>query len=103
MKRPHIAFEQDLIANFIASSHTAEIKTKEEKLELEEDLDEDLRAWIDSSSSGAGELETNDADYTYNYLSIPQNINSINENIDMIKEKLSGYSLHSDPLITHNN
>ena len=100
IKRPHIAFEQDLIAHFVASSHTAEINTQGEKPELKDDINEDLRAWIDSSS---GELETNDINYVYEYLMMPQNIGSIYENTNIIKRKLSGYSLYSDPIITHNN
>lgn len=55
-KRPHVAFEQDLIAFFLATSYTAEIKVRE-------GID-DYTAWIDSSN-GAGELETNDDEYAY--------------------------------------
>ena len=60
-KRPHFAFEEDLIAHFIAASHTAEIKT-EGANEPENDRDEDSRAWIDSSD-GSGEFETDSSDY----------------------------------------
>jgi hypothetical protein len=53
IKRPHIAFEEDLIAIFTAASNTAEIKTGNEEREG------DSKAWLDSSN-GNGEFETND-------------------------------------------
>ena len=102
IKRPHIAFERDLIAHFIASTHTAEIKIQGEKPEPEDGGSEDVRAWIDSSN-GAGELETTGDNYAFNYLMMSDNINSIHENVEIIRRELSGYSSYSDPILTHNN
>jgi hypothetical protein len=52
VKKPHMAFEHDVIALYVASFQTAEVTTEKGK------------AWIDASK-GKGELETNDVDYTY--------------------------------------
>jgi hypothetical protein len=98
VKRPHIAFEYDLIAIFIAASNTAEMKTGEEEAV-------DARVWIDSST-GIGELETNDPSYVYNYLKMPGNIVSIREDITSLHETLSGLSGYTTcwhPTLTHNN
>jgi hypothetical protein len=92
IKRPHIAFEYDLIALFVASSYTAEIETNEEE----------NKAWIDSSS-GLGELETNNPNYAYLYLIMPQNVNRIAEDVSEIRKRLMGYAKHLDPLFTENN
>lgn len=59
-KRPHIAFEGDLIACHLAASCTAEIKTKQGEREGKDEYG----AWIDSSN-GAGEIETDDNEYGY--------------------------------------
>ena len=63
VKRPHIAFERDLIACYLAASYTAEIKTKQG--EGEGEGKDEYKA---CSSNGAGELETNDDEYGYDYL-----------------------------------
>lgn len=62
MKRPHLAFESDVIALYLATFETASTKTKNDK----------GRAWFDASH-GVGELETNDPDYGYKYLTMPEN------------------------------
>jgi len=68
-KKPHIAFEQDLIACHLAASYTSELRTKQgEEVEY--------RAWTDSSN-GAGELETNDTEYAYDYLLMPKTVREI--------------------------
>jgi hypothetical protein len=94
VKRPHIAFEEDLIAFFTAASHTAEIKTNEAS-----------KAWVDSSN-GFGEFETDDAEYAYHYLMMPKTINKIANSIDLIL-KYSGtvirYEHSYHPLLTPNN
>jgi hypothetical protein len=69
-----------------------------EKLAPEDDVNEDFRAWIDSSN-GAGELETNGDNYAYNYLMMPDNINSIRENVEIMRRQLSGCSSYSDPFL----
>jgi hypothetical protein len=93
MKRPHIAFEEDLIALFTAASHTAEIK-----------MDEKGKAWIDSSG-GQGELETNDLDYAYLYLMLPKTIDKIANGIDLILEhsNIARYERSYRPSLTLNN
>ena len=93
IKRPHIAFEHDLIACYLAASYTAEIKTKQ---------GEQSRAWIDSSN-GAGELETNDDEYSYDYLMMPNTVREIaNMTITIIKQT-TGYERYYHPLFTVNN
>jgi predicted transcriptional regulator len=93
VKRPHLAFEGDLIAMYLATFQTAGINTEKGK----------DKAWIDASQ-GLGELETNDVDYAYKYLTMPENIFNIYEDLGTIKRKLlSGYSIHYDPILTDNN
>jgi hypothetical protein len=61
------------------------------------------KAWIDASQ-GLGELETNDIDYAYKYLTMPENIWKTHEDINTIKRKLlAGYKIHYDPILTYNN
>jgi hypothetical protein len=93
MKRPHIAFEEDLIALLAAASHTAEIKTAEKG-----------KAWIDSSS-GLGELETNNAEYAYHYLMMPETIERIAHRIDLTLKysNTARYELSYHPFLTVNN
>jgi hypothetical protein len=57
VKKPHMAFEHDLIALYLATFQTAEITTK----------DGNGKSWIDASK-GKGELETNNVNYAYKYL-----------------------------------
>lgn len=97
IKRPHIAFEEDFVANFIATSNTAEIKTREGEREG------DYKAWVDSSN-GNGELETNDTNYAYDYLMMPR---IVKELADVAMKALkfidAKYELHYHPLLTRNN
>ena len=93
-KKPHIAFEQDLIACYLAASYTAETKTKQGE--------DEYRAWIDSSN-GAGELETNDDEYGYDYLMMPKTVKEIaNMSMTIIKQT-TGYERCYHPLLTVNN
>ena len=68
------------------------IKTKDDK----------DRAEIDASH-GVGELETNDPDYAYKYLIMPECIFDIYNAIRRIENKVSGYKRCYDPVITENN
>ena len=97
VKRPHIAFEYDVIASFLTISHTAEMITEEGK-----GAEEGLKAWIDSSN-GTGELETNDPNYAYNYLRMPYIIMDISEAVTSIRKMLLGYSTCWNPYVTYNN
>ncbi|MGI8831047.1 MAG: hypothetical protein ACR2IS_00250 [Nitrososphaeraceae archaeon] len=91
VKRPHIAFEYDLVAFFLASSHTAEINTEEGK------------AWIDSSK-GVGELETEDPDYAYLYLTMPKTVEYIaNKSEKILSYTSAGYERCYHPFLTINN
>jgi hypothetical protein len=63
VKKPHLAFERDLIALYLATFQTAEITTIGGGRKNE--------GWIDSSK-GSGELETNDIHYAYEYLMMPE-------------------------------
>jgi hypothetical protein len=92
IKRPHLAFEADLIALYLATFETASIKTKNGK----------GRAWIDASH-GSGELETNDPDYAYKYLTMPENVFDISNTIKIIASKISGYKRCYDAIFTDNN
>jgi predicted transcriptional regulator len=92
VKRPHLAFEADLIALYLSTFETANIKTKNDK----------GRAWIDASH-GSGELETNDPDYAYKYLTMPEIVFDIFNAIRRLESKASGYKRCHDPLVTDNN
>jgi hypothetical protein len=92
VKRPHLAFESDVIALYLATFETASTNT----------LDKKGRAWIDASH-GLGELETNDPEYAFKYLTMPENVFEAHKDINVIKEILSGYKIHYDPVLTHNN
>lgn len=92
VKRPHLAFESDVIALYLATFETASIKTK----------NSNGKAWIDASR-GAGELETDDPDYAYKYLTMPENVFDLSGDIRKIESKLLGYKRCYDPLVTDNN
>jgi hypothetical protein len=92
VKKPHLAFEADLIALYLATFETASIKTNNSK----------GRAWIDASH-GIGELETNDPDYAYKYLTMPENVFDLSKDIRKMESKLLGYKRCYDPIITDNN
>jgi hypothetical protein len=47
--------------------------------------------------AGFGELETNDPNYAYKYLTIPENISDISNDIKRIKRKLIGYERCYNP------
>jgi hypothetical protein len=98
VKRPHIAFEQDLIACYLAASYTAEIKTKQGEGEGENEY----RAWLDSSN-GAGELETNDDEYGYDYLMMPKTVREIANMTMTIIKQTTGYERCYHPWFTVNN
>ena len=91
VKKPHMAFEYDMIALYLASFQTAETTTKGGK------------AWIDASK-GNGELETNDINYTYKYLTMPENIVDIHDTVNWLKRKSeAAYATCHDPILTNNN
>jgi DNA-binding MarR family transcriptional regulator len=90
--KPHFAFEDDMIALYLATFQTSEITTAEKK----------GKAWIDASQ-GFGELETNDINYAYKYLTMPENTFKIYEDTAIIKRILSGYEKCYHPLSTVNN
>jgi hypothetical protein len=92
VKRPHLAFEFDLIALYLATFETASTKTKNDK----------GGAWIDASHE-AGELETNDPDYAYKYLTMPEKVFDICKSIQRLESKASGYKRCYDPIATENN
>ena len=92
VKRPHLAFEDDLIALYLATFETASTNTADKK----------GKTWIDASH-GLGELETNDPEYTFKYLIMPENVFETHEDVRMIKEMMLGYRIHYDPVLTRNN
>lgn len=91
IKKPHLAFEADLIALYLATFETASLRTKNDK----------GKAWIDASR-GVGELETNDPDYAYKILTMPENVFDLSKDIKRIESKLS-YKRCYDPIVTDNN
>lgn len=91
VKRPHIAFEKDLIAFFTAASHTAELKS-----------DETSRAWVDSSNE-QGEFETDEPDYAYLYLMMPRTIQEIANMTATTIRQVIGYERCYLPSLTGNN
>jgi len=91
VKRPHIAFEEDLIASFIATTTTTEVK-----------IDETSRAWVDSSN-GQGEFETDGPDYAYLYLTMPRTIEEIANMTATTSKRIIGYERCYHPLLTVNN
>jgi hypothetical protein len=95
VKRPHVAFERDLIACYLAASCTAEIKPKPRE-------GDESRAWIDSSN-GAGELETNDDEYGYDYLRMPKTVREIANMTAAVIKQVTGYERCYHPLFTINN
>lgn len=90
VKKPHFAFEYDIIALHLAIFQTAEISTA------------GGMTWIDSSQ-GRGELETNDIDYTYKYLRMPEIVMELENTVSRIKSKITGYARCYDPILTDNN
>jgi hypothetical protein len=92
VKRPHLAFEDDLIALYLATFETANTNT----------IDKKGKTWIDASH-GLGELETNDPEYTFKYLIMPENVFETHEDVRMIKEMISGHRIYYDPVLTRNN
>jgi hypothetical protein len=92
VKRPHLAFERDLIALYLATFETATTNIVNEK----------GKVWFDASH-GMGELETNDPEYAFKYLTMPEKVHETHENVSMIKEILYGYKINYDPVLTHNN
>jgi predicted transcriptional regulator len=97
VKKPHMAFENDLIALYLATFQTAEITTSDHERKGDHN-----RAWIDASQ-GYGELETNDINYAYKYLIMPENIMQIHQTVINMTRKSSGYALCSHPTLTDNN
>ena len=80
-----------MIALFTAASHTAELKT-----------DETSRAWVDSSN-GAGEFETDNIDYAYQYLMMPRTIEEIANMTLTTSRQIIGYERCYHPGLTVNN
>jgi len=94
VKKPHFAFERDLIALYLATFQTAEISTvgggRKDK------------AWIDSSK-GSGELETNDINYAYKYLMMPEIVMDIQNAVNRIARQTAEYERYYHPIMTYNN
>jgi hypothetical protein len=91
VKRPHIAFEEDLIAFVMATSLITEVK-----------IGKTSRAWVDSSN-GRGEFETEDPDYAYQYLTMPRTIGEIANMTATTRRQIIGYEQYYHPLLTINN
>lgn len=90
IKKPHLAFESDLVSSYLASYERPSIKTSKGEI------------WIDESH-GVGELETNDVDYAYKYLIMPEIIMEIFHQTNQITKRLASPFSTSYHYITHNN
>lgn len=91
---PHMAFERDIGALFIANQTTASIETSS---------DGEGKAWVDGSN-GAGELETDDPDYALQYLMMPQKVFEVHDILTKHRRtKASAYAQHYHPVETMNN
>jgi hypothetical protein len=97
VKKPHLAFERDLIALYLATFQIAEITTTEEGEGRRKG-----KAWIDSSKE-SGELETNDINYAYEYLIMPEIVMDIQKAVNRITKQTGGYERHYHPIMTDNN
>lgn len=99
VKKPHLAFERDLIALYLATFQTAETTTigGGEGEGRRKD-----KAWIDSSK-GRGELETNDINYAYKYLMMPEIVMDIQNAVNRIARQTAGYGRHYHPITSDNN
>jgi hypothetical protein len=100
VKKPHLAFERDLIALCLATFQTVEINTSgggEGEGRRRKD-----KAWIDSSK-GSGELETNDVNYAYKYLMMPEIVMDIEKALNRIARLTGGYERYYHPIMTDNN
>jgi hypothetical protein len=95
VKKPHLAFERDLIALYLATFQTAEISTVGGGRRKG-------KAWIDSSK-GSGELETNDINYAYKYLMMPEIVMDIQNAVNRIARQTAGYERYYHPIMTYNN
>jgi hypothetical protein len=96
VKKPHLAFERDLIALYLAMFQTTETTT------IEEGEGRKDKAWIDSSK-GSGELETNDINYAYKYLMMPEIVMDIQKAVNKIARQTAGYERNYHPIMTDNN
>jgi hypothetical protein len=97
VKKPHMAFENDLIALYLATFQTAGITTSDHKRKEDHNS-----AWIDASQ-GIGELEINDVNYAYKYLMMPENVMHIHQAVINMTRKSSGYAICYHPTLTDNN
>jgi hypothetical protein len=97
VKKPHLAFERDLIALYLATFQTAETTTVEGGEGRRKD-----KAWTDSSK-GSGELETNDVNYAYKYLMMPEIVMDIRKAINRIARQTAGYERYYHPIMSDNN
>jgi DNA-binding MarR family transcriptional regulator len=93
--KPHMAFDPDLITLLVADSQTAETTTT---------MKGRHKAWFDSSN-GQSELETDDPDYAYLYLTMPQTVSRIAEIVERIERQMqtTEYQRCHDPVFTENN
>jgi hypothetical protein len=55
------------------------------------------KVWIDSSK-GSGELETNDINYAYKYLMMPEIVMDIEKAVNKIARQTAGYERYYHPI-----
>jgi hypothetical protein len=96
VKKPHLAFERDLIALYLATFQTAEVST------IKGGEGRKGKAWIDFSK-GNGEFETNDVNYAYKYLMMPEIVMEIQKAVNRIARQTAVYERHYQPITSDNN
>jgi hypothetical protein len=100
VEKPHMAFESDLIALYLATFETAETNTTSREGRKSNDKNS---AWLDASQ-GNGELETDDIYYAYKYLMMPEYVADIQQAVIKMTRSLSSrYAMCHDPSLTDNN
>ena len=99
VKKPHMAFESDLIALYLATFETAETNTTSREGGKNNDRNS---AWVDASQ-GNGELETDDIYYAYKYLMMPEFIAYIHQAVIKMTRRSLSYTMCHDPTLTDNN
>ena len=100
VKKPHMAFESDLIALYLATFESAEAPTTSREGRKNNYKNS---AWLDASQ-GNGELETDDIYYAYKYLMMPEYVTDIHQGvIKMSRRSSSRYAMCHDPSLTDNN
>jgi hypothetical protein len=89
--KPHFAITNEMLALFLSEQFTAETEARDGH-----------KTWMDSST-GSGELETDDIQYVKSYLEMPSTIERLGNKIDRLEHYLIGSGRHFVFGYTDNN